>query len=301
MSDATSTPKFSCPKCQREFAWRPQIAGKNAKCKCGATVHVPEEMPPMDVPELLDDGGPDYGVAPDVHALEQSAHHRCPSCGQAMQPGTVLCMSCGFNMKTGQRMHTAIGGDDAAGIPPMIPGMPKAAPAAPENRFGVPGGIRTPVMQKEEGNQLAAFIKPAIILGVLLVVVVGAIVGVKMLSTSKSDAVTHEVDKEYLKYSDFGEHEMKEWVTSDPNMHMIQGMNDRQAIAFADKLYGMGAVKVVAFGGQLALKAGVELPKEPDKRKALFEWQANYHREQAIPVQVDEGQKYMVLNLKMVR
>ena len=136
----------------------------------------------------------------------------------------------------------------------------------------------------------------------LLLVGGAAVVGLKYFSTGKADAASHPVDKEYLKLSDLGEHEMKDWVTDDPNhMHMVQGMNDRQAVAFADKLYNMGAVKVVAFGGQLALKAGVELPEEPEKRKSLFEFQANYHMEQALPVQVDEGQKYMVLNLKLVR
>ena len=292
MSDATSTPKFSCPTCQRQFAWRPQIAGKNAKCKCGETVHVPEDVPPLDAPEPLDDDGAEYGVAADEHAVEQSTHHRCPSCGQAMQPGTVLCMACGYNIATGQRMHTAVGGGDDG---------PKAAPGVPENRFGVPGGLRTPVMRKDEGSQLAALVKPAIILGVLLLVGGAAAVGLKYFSTGKADAASHPADKEYLKLSDFGEHEMKDWVTSDPNLHMVQGMNDRQAVAFADKLYNMGAVKVVAFGGQLALKAGVELPQEPEKRKSLFEFQANYHREQALPVQVDEGQKYMVLHLKLLR
>jgi hypothetical protein len=306
VSDATSTPKFSCPTCRREFVWRPQIAGKNAKCKCGETVHVPEDAPPLeapeplDVPEPLDEDGAEYGVAADENAVEQS-HHRCPSCGQAMQPGTVLCLACGYNIATRQRMHTAVGGGDD-GAPAFVPSMPKAAAAVPENRFGIPGGLRTPVMRKDEGSQFAALVKPAIILGVLLLVGGAAVVGLKFFSTSKADAVSHPVDKEYLKLSEFGEHEMKDWVTDDPNhMHMVQGMNDRQAVAFADKLYNMGAVKVVAFGGQLALKAGVELPKEPDKRKALFEWQTQYHAEQAIPAQVDEGQKYMVLNLKLLR
>lgn len=305
MSDTSTTPKFSCPACQREFAWRPQIAGKNAKCKCGATVHVPEEAPQLDVPEPLDapeplddQGGDEYGLAND-DAEQQSSHHRCPSCGQAMQPGTVLCTACGFNIKTRQRMHTAIGGDDD-GTPAVIPGMPKSAAAVPENRFGIPGGLRTPVMRKED-NQFSALIKPAIILGVLLLAATGAIVGFKMFSHSKADEAKFAVDREYAKYTDMGEHEMKDWVTADPNMHMVMGMNDRQAVAFADKLYNMGAVKVVAFGGQMAIKAGVELPQDPEKRKALFQWQAEYHGSQAVPIQRDEGQRYMVLNLKLVR
>ena len=43
-----------------------------------------------------------------------------------MQPGTVLCMACGYNIATGQRMHTAVGGGDD-GTPAFVPGMPKGA------------------------------------------------------------------------------------------------------------------------------------------------------------------------------
>jgi DNA-directed RNA polymerase subunit RPC12/RpoP len=42
MSEAS---KFKCAACGREFRWRPEIAGKKAKCKCGASVQVPAAEP----------------------------------------------------------------------------------------------------------------------------------------------------------------------------------------------------------------------------------------------------------------
>ena len=37
--------KFSCAACGREFRWKPELAGKRAKCKCGAAVQVPATDP----------------------------------------------------------------------------------------------------------------------------------------------------------------------------------------------------------------------------------------------------------------
>ena len=36
--------KFGCPSCQRQFAWKEQLAGKKAKCKCGQVIEVPLSM-----------------------------------------------------------------------------------------------------------------------------------------------------------------------------------------------------------------------------------------------------------------
>ena len=46
----TTEVKFSCNQCGREFRWKPEIAGKQAKCKCGATVTIPKSPPPPPPP-----------------------------------------------------------------------------------------------------------------------------------------------------------------------------------------------------------------------------------------------------------
>lgn len=42
MSEAS---KFKCAACGREFRWKSELAGRKAKCKCGATVQVPATEP----------------------------------------------------------------------------------------------------------------------------------------------------------------------------------------------------------------------------------------------------------------
>jgi hypothetical protein len=44
MSDVT-TSKFSCDGCGKQYTWKPELAGKKAKCKCGAVMMVPAEPP----------------------------------------------------------------------------------------------------------------------------------------------------------------------------------------------------------------------------------------------------------------
>lgn len=47
-------PTFACDACGKTFAWKPAIAGKKAKCKCGATLVVPDEEPEASLDDLYD-------------------------------------------------------------------------------------------------------------------------------------------------------------------------------------------------------------------------------------------------------
>ena len=60
-ADATQTMsqiidgKFQCDACARSFAWKPELAGKRAKCKCGQTIVVPQaEQEPEPADDLYD-------------------------------------------------------------------------------------------------------------------------------------------------------------------------------------------------------------------------------------------------------
>jgi hypothetical protein len=92
--------KFSCGGCGKSYKWKPELAGKKAKCKCGHVMTVPKEISGGDE---LDDL---YALAEDASAKKNEAvvaGIRCPSCGGGMQVGEALCVSCGFNIKTGRR------------------------------------------------------------------------------------------------------------------------------------------------------------------------------------------------------
>lgn len=51
----TEKPKFSCESCGKSYEWKPALAGKRAKCKCGATIAVPATSPAAPEPDDLYD------------------------------------------------------------------------------------------------------------------------------------------------------------------------------------------------------------------------------------------------------
>src|SRR4051794_4551485 len=55
MSDGTGQ-KFSCDSCNRSYSWKPELAGRRVKCKCGTGMSVPTEMaePEMNEGALYD-------------------------------------------------------------------------------------------------------------------------------------------------------------------------------------------------------------------------------------------------------
>lgn len=51
-------PMFSCDACGKSYAWKPAIAGKKAKCKCGSVLEVPADEPEGNLDDL-------YALAPE--------------------------------------------------------------------------------------------------------------------------------------------------------------------------------------------------------------------------------------------
>ena len=45
MPVTTTEPKFNCSSCGKEYRWKPELAGKKAKCKCGSVIAVPLKQP----------------------------------------------------------------------------------------------------------------------------------------------------------------------------------------------------------------------------------------------------------------
>lgn len=128
-----SEAKFACPACGKRYGWKPEIAGKKAKCKCGEVMSVPASappaapasapasraVPPPPPPPPADQQDDLYGFREDVPASNSAHDGTCPSCHAELDAGAVVCMNCGYNTKTGQRMGTSMGG---AAPPPPVPG-----------------------------------------------------------------------------------------------------------------------------------------------------------------------------------
>jgi pyruvate dehydrogenase E2 component (dihydrolipoamide acetyltransferase) len=119
-SDAT----VACTGCSRTYKWKPEYAGKKAKCKCGASVQFPKEPPAAPAApakpaapapqaggeyDFHDPTTPTARTAPAKPAAKRSAKKgACIDCGKPLAPGAVLCMSCGMNQQTGRKLDTAI-------------------------------------------------------------------------------------------------------------------------------------------------------------------------------------------------
>lgn len=90
-------------QCGATFQAKDALAGKRVKCpKCGSPLSIPRPASgPAPLEDLLDD----------VKVEETTAPH-CPSCNAELKPGAVLCVNCGYDLKTGRKLKTAREGED---------------------------------------------------------------------------------------------------------------------------------------------------------------------------------------------
>src|SRR5689334_1598091 len=106
-----STGKFSCESCGKTYSWKPELAGKKVKCKCGQPMRVPETDPAIvSVPDGFDDLAAlgDGTVAEEQsYAPPAASGKSCPSCGSSVDADAVLCVNCGHNLKTGKKLKTS--------------------------------------------------------------------------------------------------------------------------------------------------------------------------------------------------
>jgi hypothetical protein len=303
----TAQSKFACPSCGRQFTWKPELAGRSAKCKCGATVKIPAQ-PTSAAPQAKraapsagatapqgDGGNPldgyDFIAAAAAAAPVADAGLRCPSCGGAMLPGAVICVSCGFNLKTGKRMSTVMGGPDADAAVPAAATV-SGAPAFP----GVPG--RGSKRAEKSGPDVGGILKLVLIPVLLIAVVGGAVFGYRKLAGEKDTGPSLGDDKHVRQMmKDDGATELKQWL-AEGKTRMVTGMTREQADGLADRLYGMGAIKVYAFGGVATMSIAIELPPEKDKRDKIFEWYKKKYEEHTSAAErvQDVGQKYLLVH-----
>jgi hypothetical protein len=104
--------KIVCATCQKEYRWKPEIAGKRAKCKCGAVISIPAQEPV--VPEEEDIGAYDLAEAPPepvrppvtvASAVGAPVATRTIPAGRGtaigqIKPRTMFCDGCGAEAPT---------------------------------------------------------------------------------------------------------------------------------------------------------------------------------------------------------
>lgn len=141
---------IQCTGCHRQYNVDDKLAGKMVKCKgCGAAISVPqplEEMPPL--PDLTGIDEPPAKNAP----------RKCPSCGASIPDGGKMCLACGLNTATGQRVAAA-----------PIPLADEAAMAAQKRRRFVRKPANPVLEQVDEISKLVLAL--AIFAGVIVWIV----------------------------------------------------------------------------------------------------------------------------------
>ncbi|MCH2130553.1 MAG: DUF805 domain-containing protein [Pirellulaceae bacterium] len=126
--------QFACPNCQNKFTVKHELAGKVAKCVgCGKKLRVPTpkvqpEVKPVAtasrtaLDDILNDYEPEakekeptLDIPPEIAAQleaelenekkkKRTADLTCPKCGAKFIGSTVVCVTCGYDTKMGDRV-----------------------------------------------------------------------------------------------------------------------------------------------------------------------------------------------------
>jgi hypothetical protein len=130
--------KFSCEACARSYSWKPELAGKRVKCKCGQPLSVPASNPAAeDAPDGFEGLMPaeDHSAVAAAPAASRGGP-ACPSCNAPVDPAAVLCVNCGHNLKTGKKLKTtklASSTAAAAATDRLVPGYRSYSAQAEES------------------------------------------------------------------------------------------------------------------------------------------------------------------------
>jgi hypothetical protein len=92
--------KFSCPSCQQHIAADANYAGLQINCPaCSAPMTVPALAAPAPLPVPRSA----YAAPMPVPSGPAVSSGGCPSCGNALPRGAVICTRCGYNLATKTR------------------------------------------------------------------------------------------------------------------------------------------------------------------------------------------------------
>jgi hypothetical protein len=306
---------ISCPNCGKRIPYGPAAGGKPLRCQCGSVLTVPSttpltappipafavEQPPALAPlirpaieiepdelyDLVEDKAPEPVRPPTTlppHVFEPIVvpglidDTECPSCERPMQPGAILCTFCGFNMKTGQK-----------------PQRPAAATLSSAATFARLAKSTKPNVVEDKRIEALKLLAPLL---ALLVAIGLGFAGYSILKKSRGPVrAPLGADVQVLQWIDeTGAKEIHDWFKQDPD-RIAGSYSTKQALAKADELQSLGAKQVLAFGTRMTRSLAVELPDNPEQRKALFDWESKFAIEHNYHPDKDVGQQYLLLQL----
>jgi len=293
---------FSCDSCGKQYPWKPELAGKKAKCKCGAMLNIPAQ------PQMARAAARTPVAVPAAAVVEESAGYRCPACKNELTPGTAVCINCGYDLRTGQYVNTQIDtGEDEADAAP-VPKKKKKKKMAAGGGSGKPSatgwvGVSKSNREKtaEQEADKSRTIKQVTIVVALVVAVIGAVFIGKFafsrLGNKTSDVKMPGQDAEATRMlAENMPMEAKDFLASHKSRMIGTQWTQAKAVLKINQWYEMGAVKVyVPSDGLIARSVIIELPQDKEKRAALIGWQRVNEDENGHIVTIkDEGQKYVI-------
>jgi predicted RNA-binding Zn-ribbon protein involved in translation (DUF1610 family) len=173
--------KFACPSCQQHIQCGEAYAGLEIPCPtCQVKMTVPTPVgarapapaiAPAPALRIGSAAPPPMAAAPE--AAVATGAPTCPSCGNEVSPRAIMCVKCGTNLRTGQKMN--IPGARPGARPAMRP------PPAPSVWYKTPYPYLGLYMLLLVGTYLMASGNPAMkltFIGALLLYLVGSHIAV---------------------------------------------------------------------------------------------------------------------------
>lgn len=297
MADGTAG-KFACQACGKQYAWKAELAGKKAKCKCGQPMTVPTEP-------LVEEESALYGFSEEPAA--KAAGASCPACGQALAAEAVLCTACGLNLKTGQRLGTQLEAGTAlpvgvmAAMPASTATKTKTArPAASRPAAATPYPDSRRRAPAEEGSGSGKLIVTVV---AVLLILAGLGMTYKMMQGPADNlpaGVTAE-DKDILKsMRRLGTEEAATFVNSHAS-RLLGNKTKNSAIGFIKHMYDLGAKDVRVYSdGLIAREIVIIMPDDSAGRGQLIGYVNRQEEQGQVPKEQwtkDVGQRYLRISV----
>jgi hypothetical protein len=250
------------------------MAGKRVRCKCGNLISVPklvEEPTKVKTDDLSEPLRPEplaeESESDDLYAIREEPKSAKPRRATVATAGNTEPAAAGES------------NPPRAPAPNMYPTMSR------------------PKMQ-DGGEEKSGVLRLVLLMGVLGVLIAGAILGIKRFGGSPRAAgpqLGEDADIEEKIQGEFNK-DVHAWFAED-HTRMLGPWTESQALSQADRWRQQGAKRVLAFGSRLSMVVVIELPDDPAERKQIFEWQANWHAQHMQKVWTDVGQKYLMIRL----
>jgi len=114
--------KVKCGECSASFKAKDSLAGRKVKCpKCKEPLRIPSP-PPQQAARASAPAAPAAASHnPLLDLLDEqnigsnTGGKMCENCAGSMEPGAIICMECGFNHQSGDKLETDAADDDSTG------------------------------------------------------------------------------------------------------------------------------------------------------------------------------------------